>query len=249
MEMTLALSIAMILLLALYVTLGTQFRLANAGRDTIAEAALARNILVAIANDINGQLGAPDPRGWPTPAAPADPAMMQDPAAATDSRVTFNFGVRGDSSSIVLSTHRVQKPRAKAMDAEGAEVMSSMRRISYWMIDSGESSGLARHEIKQATGADVDVEPAQLPDPMKYLIAKEVKSIQFEYFDGLTWQGSWDGSQPAGESGGQLGPPSAIKITVTLRRMQNGRPVEGDVSGLEFQHVVALPTGNNFPTE
>ena len=102
MEMMLALAIAMVLLLALYLTLNTQIVHLRAGRDVVAEGALARNLLMLIAADIRGQIATRDPRSLPelgTSTTQTDPMNMP---ATTEPPPVFNLGVFGDDKSLVL---------------------------------------------------------------------------------------------------------------------------------------------------
>ncbi len=159
--------------------------------------------------------------------------------------VKYNFGVSGDTSALTLSTSRSQKARPLMNGAAPAsELTSDLRCVMYWIVMNGsEPAGLARCEMKQATSQDIDLPPTNLPDQNKYIIAPEVKAILFEYWDGTAWQTSWDGTQPASEDGiVPLGPPSAIRVTVTFRRSATDSS-----DGATYQNVYALPTGNNFP--
>ncbi|MBX9681206.1 MAG: prepilin-type N-terminal cleavage/methylation domain-containing protein [Gemmataceae bacterium] len=102
-EMVLALSIGVALLGALYLTMDSQLRMVDAGRDALDEASVARAIFARIQQDMTACLGARDPRLLPDMAAPAvdpaasnaaasdaaaDPAATTDPAAATGSSST-----------------------------------------------------------------------------------------------------------------------------------------------------------------
>ena len=249
MEVMLALTLGMLLLLALYVSLTTQFIHAQAGRDVVAESTLARNILTRVSNDISGQLGALDKRG---PADAAAAAATTDPAAAaatTAEPIVFNRGVRGEASYIILSNYRVQKPRPGDM---GTEVTSDLRHTVLWIATSGSDIlGLARAEYKQATSGDIDFDPTSIPEQETKVIAKEVKSMTFEYFDGVSgqWTSTWDGSIAGDEKGTATGPPAAIKITMTLRRIARGSAVTDnpDADGASYQVIVAIPASNSFP--
>lgn len=263
MEMVLALALGMLLLLALYLTLNTHLLTAQAGRDIVAESTLARNILNRIADDITNHLGAADMRGLgdasAPPVDPADPMASMTPTTPTPTPVKFNLGVHGEPDFLRLSSYRVQKPRGAANGADApAEIFSEVRRINYWIVTNGsETLGLARAEVKQATSADVDVLPTAFEDQNKYIIAPQVKSIAFEYYDGSSgvgsggWRGTWMGDEVLGSldgSGQPTGPPSAIRITLTLRRSVKGMAASDtpNADGPTFQHIVAMPTSNSF---
>jgi hypothetical protein len=165
--------------------------------------------------------------------------------------VLYNVGVRGDATSLILSVYRVQRPPVgQPTDVADPVVVSDVTRINYWLITNGaDTVGLARQEIKQATSTDIDQALTDIANPNQYLIADEVKNILFEYFDGTTWQPEWDGSVmsgPAGET--PIGPPAAIRITLTLRRntkMTQTASDHPDDATNTYVHVIALPTSNN----
>jgi hypothetical protein len=224
-------------------------------------------------SDVTNQLGAFDTRCLPDyssvtptdpaamPTTPTDPAAMPtDPAAmptapaavpnaAPPDAVRFNFGVIGKGDALTLSVYRVEKPAAGATPAE---LSSDLRCVNYWLVMNGSDViGLARREVKLATSADIDMEPSEIAEQEKYIIAREVKGIQIQYFDGVgEWKDSWDGTEPASvEDGTPIGPPAAIKITVTLRRQVNPMLTFGaEVTppDLTYTHVIALPAANNF---
>lgn len=242
-EMVLALALAMVLLLALYLTLNTYLASANVGRDTLAEGELARSIMSRIANDITNQLGAYDTRALPDYTSVVQTAGTQ---------VSFNVGVQGDSTSLKLSLYRADNVPVASMtpNAPDPETKSDLRRVNYWVVMNGaETTGLARREIKLATSNDIEESAAAVSEQEKYLIAKEVKSVTFEYFDGMAWQTSWDGAELVGDTKLQRGPPAAIRITVVFRSRAKtvaaADTPEND-QRLTFQHVVALPGSNNF---
>jgi prepilin-type N-terminal cleavage/methylation domain-containing protein len=256
-EMVCALAIAVLLLLALYVTLNTQIMHAQAGRETLAEGEVARGILTRISNDIANQLGAVDPRGFPVydTSTPNPDGSM--PLTTTDSgaAVSYNFGIRGDATSLTISSYRVQKAASATTGtttATSSEINSDLRTVSLWLVMNGsDAAGLARNETKQATSQDIDTLPTDLPNQSDLVFAKEVKNIMFEYFDGTSWQTEWDGSAAAGEDGSsRVGPPAAIRVTLTLRRNNDPNAAavaqDGDL-GPTFQQIIALPASNWFP--
>ncbi len=259
MEMVLAVAITMLLLGALYVTLSTYMTTSKIGREVTHESALARNLLARIGDDIAGQIGAYDPRGLLVPETSSSDSTSSSTSSSTTESTTpgttttvtnndavlFNFGVSGDTSTLTLSTSRAQKPRPTVNGVAPMEDISSdLRCVMYWVVMNGsEPAGLARYELKQATAQDIDFAPTNLSDQNKYIIAPEVKSILFEYWNGTSWQTTWIGSDPASEDGSiPLGPPAAIRVNVTFRRS-----AADSSDGPTYQNVFALPTGNNFP--
>jgi hypothetical protein len=281
--MVLASALAMLLMTALYVALSTQARQAQAGRELLEEATLARAILTRISADISGQLGPVDPRVLPdyapVPTLPSEPPSEEEsmteeagssgtttqppatppaggaakpemPPAADGGSIGFNFGVRGEPTRLVLSVTRAARGPAlrttaaggATADAEGAA--SDLRRITYWMVNGGgEVQGLARQELVRVTGQEADTLPPGGADPVQHILAPEVTSLSFEYFDGASWQASWDGNAPGPDGDTPVGPPAAIAVTITLRRGL-ATPAGDEPRIATYRHVVALPAAN-----
>jgi type II secretory pathway pseudopilin PulG len=251
-EMVLAIAIGMLLLLALYVAFNSYIVSAQAGRDAVTESALARNVHTRIASDIQGQLAGYDQRVVNYPGAPGSetaPAPSSDnpPAADVPPMVHFNNGVYGTKDFLILSTFRVRKP------GPDPDVKSSdMKRIVYWIVTNGSRKmGLARAEIDPATSPDADLDdPTAFPEQEKYIIAPEVMAIEFYYHDGIgNWNESWVlGGLSDQEGVPPLGPPAAIKVTITLRKnLKTADDADGDVAGPTFTNIIALPASNSFP--
>jgi len=108
-------------------------------------------------------------------------------------------------------------------------------------------------DIRAATEADQPtirrfVKEARL-NPMSlnwpnFVIAEEVQSVTFRYFDGTAWQDSWDGTQASSGSGSPMGPPLAVEITLVVAT-PSLQSQTGDTSNLKtYRHVVAIPTAN-----
>jgi hypothetical protein len=158
--------------------------------------------------------------------------------------------LQGDSTTLTIFTSRVPNDPSNLgntnngnnnnNNANMPSGVSDTRRIYYWLLDNG---GLARQEIGQVT-ADAAVlgnVPTDLSDPYSKLLAPEVKSLQFEYFDGTSWLDSWDGTQVGSDGVTPLGPPAAVAITIGLE--------QPDSSELKmYRHVVAIQTASGATT-
>lgn len=262
-EMMLALSIGLVLLGALYLTLNSQLMLAQAGREIVDEATLARALLTRLSEDITANLGPVDPRGLPeaqpedmaVPEATeeeksadqqaelmegADSSMM---ASSENNTIVFNLGVRGESNWLMLSSSRMHRDFLRLDPAVPTGGFSDLRRVCWWFV---EGKGLARREILPATSEGADLDPYLLPEQDAAVVAPEVTGLTIEYFDGIAWQGSWDGGGTAEDGMTPIGPPSAIRIVLTMRR-PGAVGDDPEQRTVEYRHVVALPTGNNFP--
>src|SRR5207253_917962 len=99
--------------------------------------------------------------------------------------------------------------------ADGRGVNSDLRRVTYWLGGNGEPLGLCREELRSVTADDANAPlPPNVPDEPSYVLAEEVKSLRFRYFDGTSWQDSWDGTAPGPDGPTPKGPPLAIEITL-----------------------------------
>jgi hypothetical protein len=117
--------------------------------------------------------------------------------------------------------------------------LSDTRRIDYWLAGGG-GLGLARLEQTAVTGDDAA--PGTMPPDVsdansKQIIAPEVKSLQFQYFDGSAWQDSWDGTVTGTDGVTPLGPPAAVAITIGLA------PIDGGELKT-YRHVIGIQTSN-----
>ncbi len=79
-------------------------------------------------------------------------------------------------------------------------------------------------------------------DEAKYVIAPEVVSLSFSYYDGLGWQTSWNGADKPSNQTIPQGPPLAIAMSFELETPG----VAGEAPRRrKFHHVIAIPTANN----
>lgn len=246
-EMVLALAIGMMLLLALYLSFSIYIGSAQAGRNAVAESTLARNVLNRVGMDIMSQVGPDDNRVNDYP-----PPQGEVPDSERPPMVKYNHGIQyQDDKVLYLSNYRVRKPAATKPNEDAKSMYASDLRLTvYWLVRSGNKTlGLARREFEQATGTDIDMDPTGLPDQEKYIIAPEVKSFEIDFHNGTGWgQPTWDGAAPSFEGGPAVGPPAAVKITITLRRNLNtADDIDGDLDGATYTHIVAVPTANTFP--
>jgi prepilin-type N-terminal cleavage/methylation domain-containing protein len=245
-EMTLALAIALIILGAVYAFLNRQITQAEIGRDLVDEYTYARRILDGIAADIVASLGGVDPKQLPDPPAPADPYVTE----GTGFEALFNSGVSGSESTIILSAARIPDflfPDKRNLDL--GETTCDLRRVSYWLHDDGSGNlGLARQVVKGVTTGEFDETPPDVSDAEGLIVAGgalgdpcQIVGLLFEYFDGGEWQSAWDGSALAADGATPVGPPSAVRVTLTLKNR--------DGQTRNYRRTVALPAGNNFPAQ
>lgn len=259
-EMILALLIGALLMTALYATMSYQVEHAQAGRDLLQQATLARSILARISDDVTASLGTYDPRAAAdTSSGSANASATTTTTSATTTEessatpvagetVKFNIGVRGDANQLTLTVGRVPRelfaPDKLRLDSSALAKVCELRRITYGVL---EGKGLYQLEISRVTSAEIDDDLIDLEQGRQ--LASEVRSITFQYWDGSAWTSSWSSNDP-GPDETPIGPPAAIAIEIELSRPQV--MVDGELVDLEprrYRHVVALPTGNNYSTQ
>jgi prepilin-type N-terminal cleavage/methylation domain-containing protein len=162
--------------------------------------------------------------------------------------VQFNLWVQGDTNWMMIYISRF--PRELNLNP-GADptmepLVSDLRRVSYWLAGGGDSpSGLARQEVTAVTSSDaMSVVPPGIAGEDQMVIAEEVKSLTFSYFDGTNWQDSWDGTVPGPDGSTPVGPPMCIAITVGLATPNSPYNSNTDQPLKLYRHVVSLVTAN-----
>jgi len=116
------------------------------------------------------------------------------------------------------------------------------------MPDLGHNGGLYRRQIDRAVEAFTGEESiSDKPDEFCELVAPEVLSIQFQYFDGEDWQSEWD-------SEAENGFPVAIEVLVTMDPLRGMDPRQTQAaSGAEdlevLRTVVNMPVAEILPEE
>lgn len=256
-EVLLATAIGALLLVALYSALNITMRNAQAGRDKVEQSTLARSLLLRLANDVASNLrpAVPNQSGGSSGSGGGGGGSGQANASSSSGSgsstsggavsglsgtITFNMGVQGDSTHLFLFSSRVPREMDGAWQRDTVPTVSDLRRITYWLS----SEGLSRQEIKLATSDDALNLSTDLPDDPAFVVAEEVKSLQFQYFDGTSWQDSWDGTQPPASGGNNpQGPPQLIAITIGL--VVPGSSDDSAEAKLKtYRHIIAIPTAN-----
>jgi hypothetical protein len=168
-------------------------------------------------------------------------------ATSTSGSVQFNLWVQGDTSWIMLYISRVPRELTAVTDSDSEDqpLSSDLRRVSYWLAGGADSPlGLARQEVAAVTSdQEMAVVPPGIPDEASMVIAEEVKSLQFSYFDGNAWQDTWDGTAAGPDGSTPVGPPLAIAITLGIAS-DSGSSGNADQPLKLYRHVVPLVTAN-----
>jgi len=154
--------------------------------------------------------------------------------------------IQGDAGQLTLTVS--QWPRELNLSPDAAAdvqpIVSDLRRITYWLAGGeGNALGLARQEMKLVTSDDAStLIPPNIPDEAAHVIAEEVKSLTFSYFDGSQWQDTWDSTQPGADGATPKGPPLAIAIVIGIPAPGAERTNNGNLK--QYRHVVAIPSAN-----
>jgi hypothetical protein len=210
----------------------------DAGREAVSQGDLTRAIANRLTLDLSCTIGPMPPKSGggipedtaaaPAPAAAAEPApSTETPAADTalettegtaSAELVFQAGVYGSDNELMLFASKVPPALAQPETADpfsGGVIDSrpDLRRITYYMSNKG----LCREEKPWVTAENVRTASTADRNAELDLIAEEVAGISFSYFGKDGWTSSWSGSDTASDGGSVLGPPRAIKITMTLK--------------------------------
>jgi prepilin-type N-terminal cleavage/methylation domain-containing protein len=261
-EVLFAAAIGVLLMAALYVAMTVQIEHAQAGREAVEQGLLVRALLRRMSNDITPSLAADPPAnyssgggssaggGSPSPTSPAGSVSSptnstnNSSSASATSSTTPILNLQGDSERLILWVSRISSDLSSNSTTQ--TVTSDLRRVTYWLAGgTGAPLGLARQEVKQATSDDALITaPPDIPDEVTFVIAEEVQSVAFRYFDGTAWQTTWDGTQVNSANGTPVGPPQAVEITLSITT-PGAHTQAGDNSNVKtYRHVVAIPTAN-----
>jgi hypothetical protein len=253
MEMLLAVFISMILLSAVVTYTLMMFDQMSAGRTRVEQSGTGRAIMAKMAEDIGPCLAPTLPASATSGSNNMNNSNSNNmsnsnsnsnSSSTTSSTVVgtgqplqFQIGVQGDNSSVSVFQTRMARSIVNPPDngSNGQNPFAAdVWRVSYFMTDDG----LARQEIRMATSDDVDNPPDQTivnsDTTSTKILAREAKSVTFQYFDGTEWQDSWDGSQPGNDGVTPMGPPMAIQVTIEIADPESGQTKT-------VQDIIAFP--------
>jgi hypothetical protein len=157
--------------------------------------------------------------------------------ATTTDTIPFTAGLIGTSDQLVIYAARVAGIGKAVDDSGDMPNPADARRVVYWMSDTG----LARQELPWLTSQEVQTSTDPViedgKEPKDYVIAEEVSRVQFEYWDGSTWQDTWDGRMTNADGKTLLGPPMAIRVHFWLK-LPGDNP--GETVEKEYRHTIAI---------
>ncbi|HVS36000.1 MAG TPA: prepilin-type N-terminal cleavage/methylation domain-containing protein [Gemmataceae bacterium] len=178
-------------------------------------------------------------------------------SAVTNSSGTTNIvlplGVMGDSQSLHLFISNLPREiyRSNAAFANAAAgntpPVSDIRRVSYWLVGGGDGpGGLARQEISLSTSDDaLENLPPDVDNENSFIIADEVRSLQFQYWDGTQWEDSWDSTEVGPDGVTPIGSPLAVAVTIGFAPKQTG-PAQSDAPIHTVRHILVIPSANGM---
>jgi type II secretory pathway component PulJ len=269
-EVLLALTLAVLLLGAIFTAMEQSWKLTASGREEMERSQLARALLRRFAIDVRSIAYVP-PVVTDSDAAESGSASLASsgsssssgsgstdestspPADTEEEPSARSIGIRGTLQWVEMHISRPRRDLEFAADVDGNKVQSrtsDMRVVTYQLAapgpDSG-SQGLIRTEGDRLASQLVEEKggvstslSAQLP------LAPEVEFVQFRYFDGLAWFETWDS-----EEAGRL--PRAVEITLGFApsKTRPGPALSVSVSGSvnQVRSVVLIPIADPLPEE
>ncbi len=122
-----------------------------------------------------------------------------------------SLGTLGDMPSDVKTVgYYVQSPRSDGVQDSLGQLSQQAASLNAGTLAVA-NGGLVRRSVDRAvTQYSYEMGQSSQLQRTGELIAPEVLAIEFQYFDGATWQTQWDGSQQ--------GLPHVVKITIAMQR-------------------------------
>ncbi|MFL5328032.1 MAG: prepilin-type N-terminal cleavage/methylation domain-containing protein [Gemmataceae bacterium] len=245
-EVLMALAISVLLMAALYVSMDVLLRYAQAGRERVDEAVLARALLQRIRSDVSSAItpiqgsATSTSSAGPTPATgtAAATTTTDTPTVSLDAVTPFNAGIQGEIDRLTMWVTRVPGQNRPGTEADTPNGGPDVHRVTYWLAGD---KGLASQDISRVTADDSSIPlPPDVSDDAITIVAPEVTSLEFHYFDGTAWQDSWDGTAMSADGSTPLGPPKAVKVIIGIKA-PNGK-------AKTYEHVIAIQTANAQPS-
>ena len=114
------------------------------------------------------------------------------------------------------------------MDSQPLASTCDLKQVEYCCQQASDSNQL--NLVRRVT---YDLLAAVLPDPTDEIVCRDVASFSLSYYDGMTWQNTWDSTTTGGQSGYL---PVAVQATIELRG-KDGK------AGPKFTQVLLVPCG------
>lgn len=262
-EVLIALALSTVLLTAVYVAMDLHWKYSSAGRDEAERSQLAR----AIANRLEVDLRSVVYRVPPPETLEEEPVDSEtDPATGESTGTTEpppegeelevdpnaeGTGLFGNSTTLLMHISQPSKTLAYIPlgVSQPGERTSDLLSVS-WFVASPEAGGLQGAVAQDGEGltrTSGDRLTSRLADEEGNLealaatamvLAPEVTSIRFQYFDGAAWRADWDSDLLGGL-------PRAVEIIMEVRA--SGSHKRSDEAVRTYRMVVALPIAKPLP--
>jgi len=125
-------------------------------------------------------------------------------------------------------------------------IVGDVRRVTYWLAGGdGSGEGLARMEAKLPTSDDINnLLPPNISNESSYILAPEVRNVQFQYWDGTNWNDTWDSTTLGADGITPIGSPQGIAITLDIA--QGDGP---DAPVKTFRQFIRISTSNGVTVQ
>ena len=273
-EVMLSLTLAIILLGAIYAAMEQSWRLTASGRHEMARSQVTRALIKRITQDVRAVMFVPPPpsdgetdgtastSGTSTASSTATGTGSTGTTTGTTAGTTAtdttetepsakSIGIRGDATRIELHISRARRDLNFAANVDGNNVKtrtSDLLAVTYSLALSGSGgSGLIRSEGDRLIVQAIETDGGDaLTASRSQSLAPEVSSLAFRYFDGAAWHTMWNSTE-----NGYL--PRAIEVSIRFTPVGtrggplNNVPVSASVD--HFRTVILVPVADPFPPE
>ena len=250
-EVMLSLTLAILLLGAIYAAIGQSRRITASGREEITRSQVARAVIRIMTTDVrsvmfvaSGVVEDEANDSEDTSSAETTTSVVTEPGATS-------IGIRGTANQLELHLSQARRDWNFMSHPVGNNVgprTSDLKAVTYHVeTTSGVEGGLIRTEGDRLTVQAVEEKggfAAQASSSQR--LAPEIQSLTFRYFAGSGWHLSWD-SVIAGYL------PRAIEVSITFRPVENQAGILTNVavssSSNQFRTVIVVPTADPLPPE
>ena len=268
----LSLTLAIILLGAIYAAMEQSWRLTASGRHEMARSQVTRALIKRIAQDVRAVMFvAPPPSDGETDEESSTSSTSTASSTSTGAGATGttdttttdttetepsakSIGIRGDATRLELHISRARRDLNFAANVDGNTVetrTSDLQAVTYSLAlgSSGSTggSGLIRSEGDRLIVQAIETDGGDaLTASRSQSLAPEVSSLAFRYFDGVAWYMVWDSTE-----NGYL--PRAIEVSIGFTPVgtRGGPLINVPVSASvdQFRTVILVPVADPFPPE
>lgn len=268
-EVLLALGLTTLLVSAVYKALDLHWSYQTAGREQVERSQVARALLHRMSSDLKSIVFIEPKEDVGTSEDDDEDAIdtAEVDEVSDDPLEGTTIGLRGTTDKLQILVSRPTRMLTGSVTGDIDDVLTiagQLKTVSYFLADSGGGGlqgavadlsssksnsigiqGLARLEAERAAVdfADQQMDLDGLAKSAQVL-AHEVVSLQFKYFDGVNWLEAWDSAayveaSVEGELEEKLaGLPQAVEIIIGLR---NEKDTDPGVADQTYRLVVSLP--------